>query len=269
MELEYCDKYYDESDSDNEDIIKQTFFNDSDLDNTDTDFENTYEFKQLKKAWKTLTTSTTFDSEYWSHIAEASQEVRGVVRRLSIEDRIDKTICLLKIIERKAPMCPEDKIFPLQCLLKTFIPFTNVFERATQANILNLISKIDDNLEQLKMKSIEHLLQLLKDKDATIANLEQQIELFKANSTSESTGPSTATLNLSLFGELETLRRVDNVNKDTALLFTCSLCKQNLTKSLFTNSQLKQRVNRKCKKCTAATLKNFLSDASLSPSNIS
>jgi len=34
------------------------------------------------------------------------------------------------------------------------------------------------------MKTISHLLQLLKERDATIAKLEQQIELLKVNSTS-------------------------------------------------------------------------------------
>jgi len=266
MELDDYVGYDDDDDYDKEDIFGQSYFNEAtnnDSFETDTDFENTQEFKDIKKSWKALNNSTSFDNTYLHHIFCAASEVRGIVRRLSIQDRLDKLVTLLKIIDSKVQICPEEFILDLQCLVKTLIPFTNSFERSTQANLLNNINNIVANLEQLKVKSITHLLQLLKEKDATIAKLEKQIELLIANSTSESIGSSMATLNLSLSGELETLRRVSNVNDDTALLFKCNSCKQSLEKSFFSNSQLKQRANRKCKKCTTSTSNKVLSDASV------
>jgi len=229
MELDDDDYDYEDEDDNNSehDYVTHNYFVDDNNNPpvTDTDFEDSQEFKQLKKSWKALKNSNDFDSTYWSHIVSAANEVRGIVRRLSVQDRLEKLATLLKIIESKLPICPDESLLNLQCLVKSFLPFINCFERSTQANFLNTINKIVSSLEQLKMKTVTHLLLLLKERDATILNLKKQVELLQANSTSESIGPSIASLNLPRFGELETLRGVSYVNEDIALLFKCNSCK--------------------------------------------
>jgi len=251
MELDEYEEYngYDELD-----IGRQIYFNE-DSDSNSSDNENietdSFEVKKMNETWKSLKEFTTFDYEYWNNIVRAADEIRGKRRAITKQEQLEKLPVLLKIIDSKVPKCPEDTIVSLQCLVQTFLPIISNFERSTEANLLTVVNNIVDNLEQIKLKTISHLKQLLKERDATIAKLEQQIELLKANLTSESNGSSIAiTNNLSRSGDLETLRRVENFNKDTALLFRCNACKQDLEKTFYSNSQLKQRANRKCKKCT-------------------